>query len=95
MKIMLTVNWVERAKAPAPGGSVRHIGGKSGDMEWKHSEDQAIAFIERGTFDYFVKKNTRNLRVNVFSNTDGRKFLAVSDENSLPLADLDLPDHRQ
>jgi hypothetical protein len=93
VKILLTINWVERPKQPSPGCSVRSIGGRSGDFQWKHSEDQAISHIERGQFDYFVRKDAGNLKIKVSSAPDGHKFLAVNEDGKIPLCELNLPEH--
>ena len=55
-------------------------------MEWKHTEDQAIAFIENGQFEYFVKENSRNLKVEVSHTSGGQKFLKVENGHETPLS---------
>lgn len=91
MKILLTVNWVERATLPAPERAIRSLGGRSGEMEWKHSETQAIAYIESGVFEYFVRDNSRNLKVEVSLTANGRKYLKIENGHETPLSDAALP----
>jgi hypothetical protein len=91
MKILLTVNWVERAGAPAQACAVRSLGGRSGEMDWQHSEDQAIAYIEAGLFEYFVRESSRHLKVQVSRLPDGQKYLKVENGHETPLAQTSLP----
>lgn len=62
-------------------------------MEWKHSEKQAIAYIEDGLFDYFVKDHSRNLKVHVSSTAEGKKYLEVENGHQTPLSQTILPSH--
>lgn len=91
MKILLTVNWVERVSTPAQTCAVRSLGGRSGEMDWKHSEDQAIAYIEAGLFEYFIRENSRHLKVQVSRASDGQKYLKVENGHETPLARTSLP----
>lgn len=93
MKILLTVNWVERANAPDPVCFVRNIGGRSGELEWKHSQDQVIAYIEGGVFEYFIRENSRNLKVQVSQTSEGQKYLQVENGHETPLSEVPLPSH--
>lgn len=90
-KLLLTVNWIEPAETPTSTPAVRCIGGKSGDFSWQHSEAQAIAHIEDGLFDYFVTENSEQLKLEVASALNGRKYLKVNNGQEIPLSQLHLP----
>lgn len=93
MKILLLINWVEPANLPDASRAIAHVGGTSGEFQWKHSEAQAIAHIESGLFEYFIKDGSRNLRVHVATASDGRKYLTADGRESIPLAHLQLQTH--
>ena len=77
MAIPLLVKWVEQSAEPEPHQRIRHIGGASRDFRWKHSHDEAIQFIERDTFDYYVEDNLRIARLNVAQTDGGKKYLTT------------------
>ncbi|HEU5396652.1 MAG TPA: DUF3892 domain-containing protein [Verrucomicrobiae bacterium] len=85
--IHLKVRWVEKSNEPPH--HVRQIGGASGELRWKHTCAQAVEWIERGQFAYYVERNARILSLEVARATDGEKYLIVhaADEQLL----LDLP----
>ena len=57
MAIVLKVNWIDRADQPGPQERIRHIGGNSRGLQWKHTATQAIESIENGQFAYYVEKD--------------------------------------
>lgn len=93
MKLLLHINWVEPANLPGQTHAIANIGGISGEFQWKHSEAQAIAHIESGLFEYFIREDSRSLRVHVAIAPDGSKYLAAGGRESIPLAHLQSQTH--
>jgi hypothetical protein len=91
MFILLEVQWVDQSNQPEPSQRIRHIGGNSGQVEWHHTEAQAIEFIEHGHFAYFVKKAAGTLNLEVGRTADGGKYLTILAGGGHPQLLLDLP----
>jgi hypothetical protein len=92
-KLLLTVDWITPAEDRDASHAVRSIGGRSGDLKWEHSQEQAISYIERGLFEYFVREHSQNLKLKVATTMEGRKYLKVDAQPGVPVSDLDLPVH--
>lgn len=92
MAIVLKVNWVDQSDAPEAHRRIRHIGGSTRELQWKHSQAQAVQSIERGTFHYYVEKDARALKLEVGCAADGCKFLKTAAEDKYPQLLLNLPE---
>ena len=92
MAIALMVRWVDKSDQPEPQERIRHIGGDSGKLLWKHTRAQAIEFIERGEFAYFVEADFRPWRLEVGRASDGRKYLTIENQGAPPQLLLNLPE---
>jgi hypothetical protein len=88
MAIVLKVKWVEQSGRAESHQRITHIGGDSGQLQWKHTQAEAIAAIERGLFAYYVQSNTRPLKLDIARAADGTKYLAVESGQSRALLDL-------
>jgi hypothetical protein len=77
MAILLKVKWIDKSDRPEPHQCIRHIGGESKELQWKHTQRQAVESIECGTFVYYVEKESRILRLNVAQADDGNKYLKI------------------
>lgn len=91
MAIVLKVTWVDKSDSPKPDYLIRHIGGDTGSFRWKHTPAQAIEFIERGHFTYYVEKDARAWRLYVGRTSDGGKDLKVETDGGFSQLLLDLP----
>ena len=91
MSILLKVQWVEAAEQPDPCQRIRHIGGTSGALRWRHSQEQAIQAIEHGDFTYYFKKGARALKLDVGLATNGNKYLKIPVDDSQPAFLSNLP----
>lgn len=88
MAIVLKVKWVEQTAAAEPCQRIRCIGGDSGQLQWRYTQAEAVAAIERGLFAYYVQLHGRSLRLDIAQAADGGKYLIVAGQlDSL----LDLP----
>lgn len=73
-----------------PHERIAAIGGDG----WYHSEDEAIANIERGVHNYYVSVNGRLVRV-VVAVHNGRKYLKTDPDGYSPNNLLALPECRR
>ncbi|MEI7807320.1 MAG: DUF3892 domain-containing protein [Verrucomicrobiota bacterium] len=92
MSYSLIVKEVEKCDHPLPHQRVKRISGETGEVKWHHTQEEAIAYIEANFFDYFVRKNSTNLRLVVGQTPDGQKYLKTLLDNGTPHHLLELPD---
>ena len=96
MALVLTVQWVEQSNQPEPHLRIRHIGGVSGQLRWKHTQAEAVEAIERGLFAYYFEwdaRPARPVKLEIAQAADGRKYLTVGSGQSHALLDLpEFPD---
>jgi len=92
MAILLKVKWVDKSDQSEPHQRIRHIGGDSRELKWKHSQAEAVDFIERRQFEYYIhiEKTPRPVRLDVASTPDGEKYLTaqIGDDASQLLFEL-------
>lgn len=84
MAILLKVHWVDKTEDAGSSQRVRHIGGSSRALRWKHSQAEAIRAIEKGEFTYYMEKETLVFELQVGTSSDGQKYLKTK-------ADIDHP----
>ena len=92
MAILLKVKWVDRSDAPEPYLRIRNIGGDAGQLQWKHTQAQAIQSIERGAFHYYVEKDACALKLEIGVAPDGCKYLKTPADKEYPQLLLNLPE---
>jgi len=85
MSILLKVQWVDQAEQADPCRRIKHIGGSSRALQWKHSQAEAIQSIEHGHFTYYVKKDAQALKLEVGLATNGRKYLKIPIDDQIQL----------
>jgi len=92
MALVLTVKWVEQSNQPEPHQRIKHVGGVSGQLRWKHTQAEAVEAIERGLFAYYFEWDARPVKLEI-AQTAGRKYLTVGSGQSHTLLDLpEFPD---
>jgi len=92
MTFSLIVKLINKCDHPLPHRRIKGIAGETGDFKWHHTQEEAIAHIEANVFDYFVRKDTHNLRLIVGLAPDGQKYLKTVLDNGTPTHLLELPD---
>jgi hypothetical protein len=80
MAILLEVKWVDQSEHVPAHQRIRHIGGNSGRLRWKHTQAEAIESIESSLFSYYFKVKGRASRLRVGLTADGQKFLTMEDD---------------
>jgi len=91
MTFSLIVKLVDKCDHPLPHRRIRGISGETGEFQWHHTQAEAIAHIEANLFDYFVRKDSYNLRLVVGQTPDGEKYLKTVLDNGTPSHLLELP----
>ena len=77
MGIPLEVKWVDQSGPPETHQRIINIGGDSMDLQWHHSQIQAVEAIERDRFTYFAKRGARGVRLSIGLTSTGDKYLTV------------------
>src|ERR1700744_5831220 len=95
MAILLKVHWADIYEQLEQHQSIREIGGVSGRLQWKHTQGQAIEFIENSVFDYYVQKDDQALKLAIALAADGTKYLTVQNKNGSKLAYASIAEFRQ
>lgn len=93
MSIPLEVKWVDQSGRSETHQRIRNIGGNSMDLQWHHTQTQAIEAIERNQFFYFVKKGVRGVKLSVGQTDGGEKYLTILAYDGDPQLLLDLPEY--
>ncbi|HEY4415596.1 MAG TPA: hypothetical protein VGO57_07890 [Verrucomicrobiae bacterium] len=90
MAILLKVHWVDKSGHPEPHQAITHIGGTSGAMCWQHTQLEAISYLERGLFSYYIEKDARVWKLAVALTADQQKHLIIQSDGqpSQSLPDL-------
>jgi len=88
MALLLRVNWVEQSNQPEVHQRIKHIGGVSGQLRWKHTQAEAVAVIERGFIAFYLDWNARPVKLEIAQADDGSKYLTAGSEPSHTLFDL-------
>ena len=68
-----------------------YISGQESWVDWCHTHEQALNYLESRLFDYFIRKNGRPLKLVIVQTEDGEKFLKAQSDGENPDALLALP----
>ena len=83
------INKVDRFN---PWDRITHVGGSTG-RNWKITQQQAIAFIENGEWDFWVEvPNGDSVWVVVTTSPYGNKFIKTQSDGDSPNNLLSLPE---
>src|SRR5580765_5087582 len=88
MAIVLKVTWVDQSEGPDLFHRIRQIGGDLHELHWKHTGEQAIDYIERGQFCYYVDSGAGTSRLDVGQTIEGDKYLKIDRDSIQRLLDL-------
>lgn len=96
MKIVVTarleVTCVSKTDRYNPHERIRGIGGNASETRWYLTQEQAIAAIETGQRQFFVRVNGREVRVIVAVSRYGNKYLKTEADGEQPNNLLSLPE---
>jgi Protein of unknown function (DUF3892) len=72
---------------------IKAVGGGTNDQQWKHTQEQAIKWIEDGTFAYYVvNKEGKEIAVIVATSRYGHKYIKTEADDEQPDNLLNLPE---
>jgi hypothetical protein len=91
MPVILNVHQVTLAEHVEPHRRVRVLHGRSGQRDWRHTQQQAMDYIESGLFAYFLLEDSRAVRLVVGRTAIGEKFLKAEPDGETPDRLLRLP----
>jgi len=88
------VQCINKSDRPSPHERILNIGGtRIGGVQWKRSQQQAIADIESGTYRYWVKPaTTYSMSVIVATTRFGNKYIKTEADGEQPNHLLALPE---
>ena len=89
---LLEVKHINKSAQTGAHERILNIGGCSGALGWKHTEAKAIAWIEDGTFVYFVILDKHAMGVIIATSVDGHKYLKINADGEQPNNLLSLPE---
>ena len=88
----LEVQCINKTDRYSAHDRIHSIGGLIGTYRWKHEQQQAIKWIEDGTFAYFVNKGGHEVKVVVAVAASGNKYLKTEADGEQPNNLLSLPE---
>jgi hypothetical protein len=91
MPVSLKVEQISLAEAAGPHRRVSVIYGCVREIEWQHTHEQAIEYIENRLFAYHVLHHDRAVRLVVDRTVAGEKFLKTELDGEVPALLLQLP----
>lgn len=87
------VTCVRKADRYNPHERILGIGGVNPDStRWYATQEQAIAWIENGQYEFFVRVDGRQVRVIVAESRYGNKYIKTEADGNVPDNLLSLPE---
>lgn len=83
---------INKSDRPNTHERIKFVGGISGGQRWKLSQEDAIAGIENGKWQFFVQVQGRKARVIVAKSQYGHKYLKTENDGEQPNNLLSLPE---
>ncbi|WP_186142376.1 DUF3892 domain-containing protein [Burkholderia gladioli] len=84
------IKCINKSNRTNPHERITHVGGFT-DRQWKITSDDAIGYIERGEWSFFVSRGGRTVEV-VVAVHNGRKYLKTVPDGVTPDNLLSLPE---
>lgn len=91
MALVLKLKWVEQSDQPEAHLRIRRIGGSSRELQWEHTQAQAIEAIESAQFGYYMEKDGRVFELEIGQTPGGQKYLTVHADGGNQQLLLELP----
>ncbi len=89
----LQVEYVKRTGRQDPHERIKAVGGGVPGRRWKHALEDAITWIEDGTFEYYVvNEEERALNLVVAKGQSGQKYIKTEVDGEQPYHLLKLPE---
>jgi hypothetical protein len=95
MGLNLIVRQVVLDPAQPPHRQVRALHGclpgQTGEINWQHTSADAVEYLQRGLFSYFLQRNQKVEPLVLGITAEGEKFLKALSDAAQPLTLLGLP----
>lgn len=86
------IQCINKSDRQNPHERIQSVGGRNPDgSNWKLSEDQAIGYIQNGTYSFYVNVGGRVVNVHI-ADHQGRKYLKTVADGFAPNNLLSLPE---
>lgn len=90
--MLLEVKCINKSDQPEAHARIKSIGGGSGRLHWKHSQEHAMAWIEGGAFTYYIMRGGQSVRIIIGTTASGHKYLKTAADAEQPDSLLNLPE---
>lgn len=87
----IQIKCINKSDRENPWERITHVGGRT-DKQWKISQQDAINFIQRGEWKFFVSVNGDSVWVEVATSRFGNKYLKTQADGDQPNNLLSLPE---
>lgn len=85
------IQCINKTNRNDPHDRIQSVGGVSGGQRWKMSQKDVIAYIENGTYAFYVSVNGQSVWV-IVATHNGNKYIKTQNDGQHPNNLLSLPE---
>jgi hypothetical protein len=91
-RTLLEVQSINKSARKDAHERIINIGGCCGTLDWKHTQEIAISWIENGLFSYYLKRDGHAVGIMIATSAAGHKYLKTKMDGEQPNSLLSLPE---